>query len=118
MDGYINDREIPRQALAQSVLDDIRIEINSEPLEGEIYCETNGDAQYNILLAEAPHDKASPDFARMTVPPHHCFVLGDNRNCSRDSRHFGPVPLATVKGRAEYLYWPVEGWSRFESLRN
>ncbi len=114
---YINDRKIPRQAIAQSVLDNIRIEIESEPLEGEIYCETNGDAQYNIFLAGAPHDQVS-DFARMTVPPHHCFVLGDNRNLSRDSRHFGSVPLATVRGRAEYLYWPVEGWTRFGSLRN
>jgi signal peptidase I len=114
---YINDRKIPRKTLAQSVLDDIRIEIESEPLEGEIYCEANGDVQYNIFLARAPHDRTSSDLARMTVPPHHCFVLGDNRNLSRDSRHFGPVPLATVKGRAEYLYWPVEGWTRFASLR-
>ncbi len=115
---YINERKIPCQALDPSALDDIRIEINHEPLEGDIYRETNGDAQYNIFLAEAPHDKASPDFARTTVPPHHCFVLGDNRNLSRDSRHFGPVPLATVKGRVEYLYWPAEGWTRFASLRN
>jgi signal peptidase I len=115
---YINDRKIPRRALGQSALDNIRIEFNCEPLEGEVYCETNGDAQYKIFLARAPHDKTSSDFARMTVPEHHCFVLGDNRNLSHDSRHFGPVPLATIKGRAEYLYWPVEGWSRFESLRN
>ena len=113
---YINDREIPRQTLAQSSLDNIRIEINREPLEGEIHCETNEDAQYKIFLAGAPHDQAS-DFAKITVPRHHCFVLGDNRNLSHDSRHFGPIPLATVRGRAEYLYWPVEGWSRFESLR-
>lgn len=114
---YINDAKIPRQALAQSVLDNIRIEIENKPLEGEVYCETNGDSQYNIFLAGAPYDQTS-DFARTTVPQHHCFVLGDNRNLSHDSRHFGPVPLATVKGRAEYLYWPVEGWTRFASLRN
>ena len=114
---YINDREIPRQALAESALDGIEIEFDSEPLEGEVHCETNGEARYNIFLAGAPHDKASSDFARMAVPPHHCFVLGDNRNLSYDSRHFGPVLLATVKGRAEYLYWPVEGWTRFATLR-
>ena len=113
---YINDREIPRQELAQSVLGDIEIEFDSQPLKGEVYRETNGDARYNIFMAGVPHDQAS-DFAMMTVPPHHCFVLGVNRNLSHDSRHFGPIPLATVKGRAEYLYWPVEGWTRFASLR-
>lgn len=115
---YVNDRKTQRQLLDQSMLDNIRIRVNDEPLQGDVYYETNGDAQYKILLTSPPHDKASSDFAKMTVPQHHCFVLGDNRNQSLDSRHFGPVPLATVKGRAEYLYWPVEGWSRFGSLRN
>ncbi|MHC4744158.1 MAG: signal peptidase I [Planctomycetota bacterium] len=115
---YVNDREIPREELAPSVLENIRIEVNREPLEGRAYCETNDDAQYTIFLAMTAGDQAPPDFEKTTVPQHHCFVLGDNRNLSRDSRHFGPVPLATIKGRADYLYWPVEGWARFGTLRN
>ena len=113
---YINDRKLEIRKLDDSSLDKIRIKIQGKLLEGDVYEETNVDAKYKILLARPPHDKASPDFAQITVPKHHCFVLGDNRNNSFDSRNFGAVPLATIKGRADYLYWCAKDWSRFGRL--
>jgi signal peptidase I len=115
---YVNDQKLQRRKLPQSTLDDIRIKIEGEPLEGDVFEETNGNAKYKIFLAKPPHDKASGDFAKITVPKHHCFVLGDNRNLTEDSRHFGPVPLATIKGRADYLYCPAKDWSRFGRIKN
>jgi signal peptidase I len=115
---YINDEKLQRQMLAQSTLDNIRIKVRGEPLEGDVFYETNGNAKYKIFLSGPPHNQASSDFAKITVPAHHCFVLGDNRNLSQDSRHFGPIPLATVKGRADYLYWPAKDWSRFGRIKN
>jgi signal peptidase I len=41
-----------------------------------------------------------------TVPRHHLFVLGDNRNFSRDSHVWGFIPQATVLGPAYKIYWP------------
>jgi len=114
---YINGRKLELRQLPDSTLDKIRIEVHGKLLKGDVYEETNGDAKYKIFLAEPSHDQASPDFAKMTVPAHHCFVLGDNRNLSRDSRHFGPILLATVKGRADYLYFPAKDWSRFGKIR-
>ena len=115
---YVNDEKLQRQVLAQSTLDNIRVEVKGEPLEGDVFEETNGNAKYKIFLAGPPHDTTSSDFAKITVPEHHCFVLGDNRMNSYDSRHFGPIPLATVKGRADYLYWPAKDWSRFGRISN
>jgi nickel-type superoxide dismutase maturation protease len=44
---------------------------------------------------------AQVDRARATVE-----VLGDAADASTDSRTFGPVPLASVVGRAVYRYGP------------
>jgi len=91
-------------------------------VEGELFIEKNGQAEYTIFLADTYNSKVFPDdhradFSEKKVPMNRCFVLGDNRNLSADSRHFGSIPLATVKGRAEYLYWPASDWSRFGSIK-
>jgi len=113
---YVNSQKLLRRKLPESTLDNIRITVEGQPLKGEVFEETNGNVKYNIFLAESPHDKTTGDFEKITVPEHHCFVLGDNRNLSRDSRHFGPVPLATIKGRADYIYWPAMDWSHFGKI--
>ena len=40
-----------------------------------------------------------------TVPAASYFALGDNRDISRDSRFWGPVPANNLKGRALVVYW-------------
>mmetsp|Transcript_34836 Transcript_34836/g.98766 ORF Transcript_34836/g.98766 Transcript_34836/m.98766 type:complete len:192 (+) Transcript_34836:260-835(+) len=42
------------------------------------------------------------------VPAGHVWLQGDNLNNSRDSRLYGPVPMALVKGRVVYQLWPLE----------
>jgi len=41
------------------------------------------------------------------VPPGAIFVVGDNRDNSRDSRHWGFLPLELVVGRALCIYWSI-----------
>lgn len=35
----------------------------------------------------------------ITVPQGHCWLTGDNLNVSLDSRSYGPLPLALIKGK-------------------
>lgn len=44
-----------------------------------------------------------------TVPDDHYFLLGDNRSDSFDSRWWGPVPRASIIGKAFAVYWPLGG---------
>nr|CAB3256091.1 mitochondrial inner membrane protease subunit 1-like [Phallusia mammillata] len=48
------------------------------------------------------------------VPRGHVWLEGDNKSSSRDSRHFGPVPLALVHGRvfAKIYPFPEMTWFR------
>jgi len=45
------------------------------------------------------------NFGPEVVPPNHCFVLGDNRDNSMDSRWWGSIPLGNIKGKPLYIYW-------------
>ncbi len=71
--------------------------------DGQVYVDGN--------LLEEPFTDQSTHPGRnnkVTVPPLHIYVMGDNRDRSNDSRSFGPVPIDNVVGRAWLSYWPVE----------
>ncbi len=45
------------------------------------------------------------NFGPVIVPSDHCFVLGDNRDKSMDSRHWDSLPIKNIKGKPLYIYW-------------
>jgi signal peptidase I len=113
---YVNGEPLPRRQIGSGSMQ-IRGENGAtRTVSGEVFTEVNGSATYKIFLAANPPEAAN-DFAKTTVPEYHCFVLGDNRNYSLDSRHFGPVPYAAIEARVDYIYWPVDTWARFGRLR-
>ncbi|KAF0462333.1 mitochondrial inner membrane protease subunit 1 [Gigaspora margarita] len=46
----------------------------------------------------------------ITVPSGHVWIQGDNMSNSTDSRNYGPVPYALIKGRVFARVWPNPCW--------
>ncbi|SZF02382.1 unnamed protein product [Blumeria hordei] len=64
----------------------------------------------DFVLRDTPGK--SHDQRMIQVPEGHCWVTGDNLEYSRDSRHYGPVPLALVYGKvlATVFPWKERRW--------
>lgn len=55
---------------------------------------------------DCPTGQVSTFRQTITVPAGQYFMMGDNRECSDDSRYWGPVPDRFIIGVAFFTYWP------------
>jgi signal peptidase I len=55
---------------------------------------------YGVVFDRDRQPRSSP---KLTLPAGQFFVLGDNRDYSHDSRHFGLVPAANIRGTATFI---------------
>ena len=105
---YVNGRKLAHRPIPASD------EARAQGGDRQLVYEDNGTVTYRIQWAsEAAKTVAFP---AAKIPEGHCFVMGDNRGLSVDSRSFGFLPLGDILGRAEYIYLPAHAWSRFGAI--
>ncbi len=61
-------------------------------------------SRFGAAPAQPTHDNWGP----IVVPPAHYFMMGDARYNSKDSRYWGLVPRANIRGRPLFVYYSWE----------
>jgi signal peptidase I len=95
---YPND---PNKSFVKRVIaeegDQVRI------VDGKVY-------RNDILLDDSfvpPDYRSHDDWGPQVIPEGYYFVMGDHRNNSSDSRHWGYVPKKYIIGKVQLRWWPL-----------
>ena len=108
---WLNGQEVPRESLGLYTVegDGPRMTVRRyrENLPG-----SPGARGVGHEILEASDDGQYDNTAEFVVPANHVFAMGDNRDNSLDSREMnavGFVPVENLVGRAEMIFFSVDG---------
>jgi len=74
-------------------------------VDGRVY--VNDVALHDDYVPE--EFRSHDDWGPITVQQGYYFVMGDHRNNSSDSRHWGQVPKKYIVGKVKVRWWPLQG---------
>ncbi len=63
---------------------------------------------HHTRFGEPPAHPTLHNWGPLVVPAGHFLMLGDNRDDSVDSRYYGPVPRANVRGSPMFVYYSYD----------
>jgi len=109
-DVYINGKLIPEYRVESR---DCGLGDDKSELKGLTAERPKADEPYTVyyrsraVCGETRYGGEAPNGVRRPyrIPEGHYFMMGDNRENSRDSRYWGPVPRDLIVGRAMFVIW-------------
>ena len=90
------DKSFVKRVIAEE-RDTVRI------MDGRVYVNDVPMQDDYVPLEYRSHD----DWGPQVIPDGYYFVMGDHRNNSSDSRHWGMVPKRYIIGKVQLRWWPV-----------
>lgn len=109
---YVNGQEVPRESLGLYTVEGDGPRITVRLYRESLPPSPGAPAKQHQIL-EASDDQRYDNTPEFLVPPAHVFAMGDNRDNSLDSRDMsigvGFVPLENLVGRAEMIFFSVDG---------
>jgi signal peptidase I len=94
-------------------------EDNPNPESFDIYLERDLGNTRRVIFQK---NRSDQDFGPLVIPPGEVFLLGDNRDASDDSRHWGTVPIGQVYGKVLFVWLSLDwqkpwGGDRYPGIR-